>query len=167
MAGCRDGQGIGLVIFGNLTDRLFVAAIMASLAASAPAAERTIHIRHDTGGDLRLYQIKARVARELNLNVVIDGLCASACTVLIQLPRAQICATRRAELRFHRVRLAKPVRNGAALLRHANQELMRSYPPGIRNWINRRGGLTDRSLRMKPTEVARYIRTCSGSDLLS
>lgn len=140
---------------------------MASLVAPAIASETTIHIRHDKGGDLRLYQIKARVARELKLNVIIDGLCASACTVLVQLPRSQVCATARAELGFHRVRLAKPVDNGAARLRRANHELMRSYPVGIRNWIERRGGLSDRLLKMKSAEVMRHIRRCPDADLVS
>lgn len=139
----------------------------AGLTLPGTAADRTIHIRYDKGGDLRLYQIKAQVARELNLNVVIDGLCASACTVLIHLPRSQVCATGRAELHFHSARLAKPVNNGKALLRRANLELMHGYPSGIRNWIRRRGGLTDRLLKMKPADVRRYIRKCPAADLLS
>lgn len=121
---------------------------------------RTIHIRHDTGGDLGLYMVKVAVVKELGLNVVIDGVCASACTLLTAVPPSQICVTRRARLHFHRARLARPVRGGAALVRTANEDMLNTYPAGIRAWIGRHGGLTDRMLRMGPQDVATFLPLC-------
>lgn len=127
----------------------------------AHAGARTIHIRHDTGGDVALYRIKAQVARDLGIRVVIDGLCASACTLLTGVPHDQVCVTGRARLHFHRARLARPLEHGEALLRTVNDEMMDSYPPGIRDWIMRHGGLTERMLEMPPAEVARHFRPCT------
>lgn len=137
---------------------------LAVLPALAQAGGRVIHIRHDTGGDVALYTIKAQVATDLGIKVMIDGLCASACTLLTSVPHEQICVTARARLHFHKARLAKPLERGATLLRQVNDEMLASYPPGIRKWIERHGGLSDRMLRMGPSEVARHFRPC-GEDL--
>ncbi len=153
------------VHFRNYPAWYLIAAFVACLAVPAAASNNTIHIRHDTGGDLRLYQIKAQVAREMKLRVVIDGLCASACTVLVQLPRAQVCATPRARLGFHRAALVRPVTNGHALVHRANYRLIQSYPAGIRRWIDQRGGLTRRVLMMGSHDVQRFIRPCRATDL--
>ena len=158
---------MGSVVVKRFVIWLATVGFAVSLAAPVVAENRTIHIRHDKGGDLVFYQIKAQVARDLKLNVVIDGLCASACTVLLHLPRSQVCATHRAELQFHRARLVRTVENGNSLLRKANSDMLNGYPPTIRNWIAKRGGLTDRLLKMKPAEVTRHIRTCPNTDLLS
>ena len=147
---------------------LFLLAFVTAASLSAPghADDRTIYIRHDRGGDVGLYQIKAQVARELKLNVVIDGLCASACTLLVGLPKAQVCATGRARLHFHRARLARPMKNGRALLRRTNADILSSYPAGIRRWITRHGGLGDRMLKMEPADVARYLPPCPPAPML-
>jgi hypothetical protein len=133
---------------------------LALLPAHSYAGGRTIHIRHDTGGDVALYRIKAQVATDLGIRIVIDGLCASACTLLTGVPRDQVCVTGRARLHFHRARLARPVKHGGALLREINDAIFENYPPGIRRWIRRHGGLSDRMLKMPPSEVARHFRPC-------
>ena len=154
-------------MFRSSASVLLAIVISVCLIAVATASDETIYIRHDKGGDLAIYKIKAIVARELNLKIVIDGICASACTVLIGLPRDQVCATERAELQFHSARLARPRSDGQALVQRANINLMKSYPPGIRNWINRQGGLTNQLLKMKPREVLRFIRPCAEAPLVS
>lgn len=137
------------------------------LPASAGADDRTIYISHDAGGDLGLYQVKAKVARELNLKVVIDGVCASACTMLIGLPSSQVCATDRARLHFHKARLAKTVANGRRVLSEANRMMLASYPSGVRRWIESHGGLTNRMLRMGSADVLRFMRRCDRAMLVS
>jgi len=154
---------------GKAAAFILALALPAMLTAIPPekahAGARTIHIRHDTGGDVALYRIKAQVATDLGIRVVIDGLCASACTLLTGVPHDQVCVTGRARLHFHRARLARPLEHGVALLRTVNDEMMDSYPPGIRDWIRRHGGLTERMLEMPPAEVARHFRPCPGYSL--
>jgi len=137
------------------------------LATSGFAASRTIHITHDPGGDLVLYEIKVQVARELKLQVIIDGVCASACTLFAGLPRSQICVTRRAQFHFHRARLKKPIPDGRRILQKANRTMFASYSKGVRQWIMQRGGLSNTMLRMQPREVARFFRSCDEQPLVS
>ncbi len=134
------------------------ACIPLSLAGSAMAD--TVTVRHDAGGDLGLYEVRLGVYEELGIQVRIDGVCASACTILTRLPARQICATRRAELRFHRTRSAPAVTVTPELVDHENSRLLSLYPAGIRAWIGTHGGLTDRFLTMPSETVAQYLRPC-------
>ena len=77
------------------------------------ATERQVVVQRDLGGDVGLYEIKVEVFRKLGFRVVIDGTCASACTLYTTLPPGQVCATDRAALKFHRFRMAKRSRNAA------------------------------------------------------
>ena len=148
---------------------MLAALVSASILSPKPslADDRTIYISHDPGGDLGLYQVKAQVAREMNLKVVIDGVCASACTLLIGLPSSQVCVTDRARLHFHKARLKRQIANGRNILRKANHMMLASYPAGVQNWIQRNGGLTDRMLRMDSADVLRFFRRCDRNMLTS
>jgi hypothetical protein len=69
--------------------------------------------------------------------VVIDGMCASACTLFLTLPSNQICATPRGRFIFHWAtdgRLGLPDRA-------ATERLTDLYPPHVRAAILQRGGL--------------------------
>ena len=153
----------------QLKNFMFATLVLASILAPKAgfADDRTIYISHDPGGDLGLYQVKAQVARELNLKVVIDGVCASACTLLIGLPSSQVCVTARARLHFHKARLKRPVANGRRLLRKANHMMLAAYPAGVQNWIARKGGLTNRMLKMESSEVLQFFRRCDRNMLTS
>ncbi len=153
-----------------LIKKFMIATVMMAtmlMPGTGAADDRTIYVRYDPGGDLGLYQVKAQVAKELKLNVVIDGVCASACTLLINLPNSQLCVTERARLHFHRARLQKPIRNGRKILRDANRMMLASYPAGVRQWIAQRGGLTDRMLKMDSADVSRFFRRCGKPMLVS
>jgi hypothetical protein len=131
------------------------------IAGSAVAENRNIVIQRDLGGDVGLYEIKVEVFRKLGYKVIIDGTCASACTLFTTLPPGQVCATKRAALKFHRFVMAKRARNAAYVEDRENRMLMAKYPPGIRNWIRRNGGLTRQTLTMRATEINRHIRRCT------
>lgn len=154
-------------MFSRIATVIVALVLITALPGPSYGDDRTIHIRHDPGGDVGLYQVKAAVAKELKLNVVIDGVCASACTLLIGLPNSQVCVTGRARLHFHRARLARPMKAGHALVKKVNAEIFDSYPAGIRNWITKRGGLTDRMLKMRPAEVATFFQPCVSEPLIS
>lgn len=117
---------------------------IAALLNVCSSSARTI--REDHGGRLIDYMLAAAQAREKNERVVIDGYCASACTLYLS---TNYCATRRAVLGFH-----------SATDRRANKYLLRAYPAAVRSWIKRNGGLTKRLLKLKGPELKQHVRMC-------
>ncbi len=106
------------------------------------SADATVRIRDDMGGLMTDYASRFANMRHSGEKVVIDGPCYSACTMLLgMLSREQVCVTPNAVLGFHaawnfddsghRVTSAS-----------ATQALIDIYPPRIRSWIARRGGLS-------------------------
>ena len=109
----------------------------AALVASTAQTRAEVRISNDQGGSYRAYVNKVQGLRDSGEHVVIDGPCYSACTLHLSLPPGQVCATPRGRFGFHLVRDAQfgyPVPA-------TNQELLRSYPVAVRNWISRNGGL--------------------------
>ncbi len=105
------------------------------------AAQAEYHINGDRGGRIGTYVDKYQSVRDSGEPVVIDGLCASACTiVLAAVPRDRICVTANANLGFHAAwdfgEGGRPVTNPAA-----TQMLYAMYPRKVRKWIAARGGL--------------------------
>jgi hypothetical protein len=69
---------------------------------SVAAASATVRIYDDPGGQIGGYLAKYEAIRDAGEPVVIDGACASACTLLLGVvPRNQICVTSRAVFAFH------------------------------------------------------------------
>ena len=78
----------------------FVAAILLILSMSN--AVSAVRITNDRGGRIGSYVIKYQRLASAGESVIIDGLCASACTILLsELPHDKICVTSRATLGFH------------------------------------------------------------------
>lgn len=125
-----------------------------------PASAETVTIRGDAGGDPGFYEVRLGVYGSLGIKVRIDGICASACTILTRLPAQLVCATHRAELRFHKIRPAPDTVVSAARLDSENKRFLGLYPDGIQAWIMRNGGLTDKLLTMPPETVMRYLAPC-------
>ena len=76
-------------------------AILLTIAWMTPAAaiER---VSNDRGGQIGTYLTKFNALRRTGQPVVIDGTCASACTLVVgMIPRDHICVTPRAVLAFH------------------------------------------------------------------
>ncbi len=91
---------------------------------------------------------------------MIDGSCFSACTLVTALiPRDKICITERAVLGFHAgwfenkegERVTSPT---------GTRVLYEMYPPIIRNWIARQGGLGARTIILEGRELAAIYRYC-------
>jgi hypothetical protein len=75
------------------------AMIMMMSTSSASAAVR---IYDDLGGQIGEYLSKYQALRVSGQQVIIDGTCASACTMILgAVPRDRICVTPRATLVFH------------------------------------------------------------------
>ena len=71
--------------------------------AFAPAASHAVvRIANDRGGQIGGYVERYEQLRATGQTVMIDGLCASSCTIVLgAIPHEKICVTRSANLAFH------------------------------------------------------------------
>jgi hypothetical protein len=136
---------------------LLGAALAALTASAAPAAVR---IKADPGGQIGPYLEELEQLRGSGEQVIIDGPCLSACTMVLGvIPRNRICVTPRAKLGFHAA--WHPGENGRQVTsRAATQLLMDIYPEKVRSWIKERGGLTPRMMFLSGRELAAMYQTC-------
>lgn len=114
------------------------------LLLSPIAAMAEYRITRDHGGDVEQYKaIYARV-RDAKEQVIIDGICNSACTLVLGIvPLQRICATPRASLGFHEAYFDKRWTAGVRVTSvSGTEELMSIYPKPVKDWIKAHGGLT-------------------------
>lgn len=135
-------------------------ALILSLLAIAPALAE-VRIKSSSGGDVADYLSLFSRLRQSGERVVIDGPCLSACTlVLSTIPRNRICVTRKAVLGFHAPRLVDRETGRSYPARKATRAVIASYPAGVRAWIKRRGGLSQKLILLRGRELARLYRRC-------
>src|SRR5215475_14881021 len=139
---------------------LLAAATAATISLSVSSASATVRIVSDYGGQIGPYLEHLAQLRHSGERVIIDGPCLSACTMILGvIPRDRICVTRRARLGFHAA--WNPGDNGAPIVSAGGtQLLMEIYPQQVRQWINRRGGLTQRMVYLSGRELTSMYRTC-------
>jgi hypothetical protein len=139
--------GVGVVV---------VLALFAMLPARAD-----VRIVSSPGGAVDAYLAAFARVRQSGERVIIDGPCLSACTlVLSTIPRNRICVTRRAVLGFHAPRWFYPRTGYAARASEATRTVTASYPPGVRAWIKKRGGLTQKPIYLRGRELAALYPRC-------
>jgi hypothetical protein len=137
---------------------VILGALLAALAAEAASA--TVRIKRDAGGRVGAYIEAFAMVRNSGQQVVIDGACLSACTLVLGIvPRERICITRNALLGFHaawsRDNYGRAVRNSAA-----TQILWDIYPEEVRGWIARNGGLSSKMIYLRGRELAAMVPSC-------
>jgi hypothetical protein len=130
------------------------------LCAGIVESAATVRISSDRGGRIGTYMEAFATLRSSGEMVVIDGPCLSACTLILGiLPSNQVCVTRRARLGFHAAwrpdQNGKPVRSAMG-----TQVLMDAYPPKVRSWIRRKGGLSSRMIFLQGRELAAFFPPC-------
>ena len=118
------------------------------LALSTTAASADYRITRDHGGLVDDYKAKYAKLRDRGERVIIDGICNSACTLVLGiLPLNRICVTPRASLGFHQAYYDKRWTMGVKVASaEGTADLVSYYPSTVRDWIKRNGGLT---LQMK------------------
>ena len=123
--------------------------ILALLLATAAHAD--LRITRDTGGYVAQYKARYEHVRDHGGRVVIDGVCNSACTMVLGIvPRDRICVTPRASLGFHQAYYDKDITFGIRIVsEEGTSELMSYYPAEVRDWLKRNGGLTAGMKRLK------------------
>jgi hypothetical protein len=130
------------------------------LLAGIGASDAAVRIVEDSGGRIGAYVDRYQGVRSLGEMVIIDGFCASACTIVLgTVPHDKICVTPRAKLGFHAA--WDPGSNGRKITNpEATQTLYSMYPFEIRRWIDQRGGLTPRMIFLSGRELAAMYRPC-------
>lgn len=160
--GMRARRPAGWRHAGGFARRFLTTAMVAALTliAAVEASHAMVRIAEDRGGRIGTYVDKYEALRGSGETVMIDGLCASACTIVLgAVPRDKICVTARASLGFHAAwdlgASGRPVTN-----REATQMLYEMYPASIRSWIARRGGLRPRMIFLRGRELMAMYRPC-------
>lgn len=144
-------------VTGLLAAVLLVAAFLMS---SIGASHAVVRIADDRGGRIGTYVDKYQGLRSSGETVVIDGLCASACTIVLgAVPHDRICVTPNATLGFHAA--WDPGANGRAVTnREATRMLYSMYPSNIRRWISKRGGLKPQMVFLRGPQLASMYKPC-------
>jgi hypothetical protein len=102
----------------------------------------------------------SREQGQVGLKAMSDGLCASACTLVLgTVAHNKICVTSRATLGFHAAydfgidgrTIANP---------EATMMLYSMYPAPVRQWIAARGGLAPQMLFLRGQELQAMYRPC-------
>ena len=140
------------IVTGLLAAMLLLAGLGASHAA--------VRIADDRGGRIGTYVDRYQDLRSSGETVIIDGLCASACTIVLgAIPHNKICVTSHATLGFHAAWDFGA--NGRAITNpEATQMLYSMYPSQVRRWISRRGGLTPHMIFLHGRELQSMYRPC-------
>ncbi len=130
------------------------------LVAGMGASRAVVRIADDRGGRIGTYVDRYQGLRSSGEYVIIDGLCASACTIVLgAIPHDKICVTSHANLGFHAAWDFGA--NGHAVTNpEATQMLYSMYPSQIRHWISQRGGLTPRMIFLHGRQLQAMYRPC-------
>ena len=147
-------------MFNNVRSVFLRAILAAVVAALAVPASAEVRILASPGGRVGPFLELFEQVRASGERVVIDGPCLSACTlVLMALPRSRICVTPRAVLGFH----AATSRDWQGRHVHepeATEAVLAAYPPRVRQWIVRQGGLSSRTLLLRGKELSAMYPRC-------
>jgi hypothetical protein len=123
-------------------------------------AAATVRIADDRGGNIGEYWSRFTALRDAKEQVIIDGICSSACTMVLGLvPRDRICVTDNASLGFHAA--YRPGFLGLRIVNEpATRTLMSIYPDAVRQWLARNGGLGTETIYLSGAELFALFRKC-------
>jgi hypothetical protein len=129
-------------------------------ALGITSANAGVRIGRDNGGEIGQYIHQYSMVRSSGENVIIDGPCLSACTLVLGVvPRERICVTSRARLGFHAAWL--PDESGRPVpFPDATNVMMDIYPSRIKRWIAKNGGLSKRMIYLSGRALTSMYPTC-------
>jgi len=142
--------------------RITLLSLLLLFVAAAPARAE-LHITRDHGGYVEEYKAKYKRVRDTGERVIIDGICNSACTLVLGIvPMNKICVTPRASLGFHQAYYDKAFTFGIKVTSaEGTSDLMSYYPDTVKDWIRRNGGLTTDMKKIKNgVELWKIINPC-------
>ncbi len=139
--------------------RAALAAVLLALAGTGSALA-DMRISDDRGGRIEDYLGRFAALRQSGERVIVDGACLSACTMVLgAVPRNRICITPRASFGFHAAWMPTPYGHKVSSPL-GNRVLWASYPPAVRHWISRHGGLNHRLIYLRGSELAAMYPQC-------
>ena len=147
----------------HLAMRITPLSLLLLFVAAATPARAELHITRDLGGYVEEYKAKYKRVREKGERVIIDGICNSACTLVLGIvPMNKICVTPRASLGFHQAYYDKAFTFGIKVTSaEGTSDLMAYYPDKVKDWIRRNGGLTTDMKKIKNgIELWKIIDPC-------
>jgi hypothetical protein len=160
-ASCK-AVGFDFDRFGLGLDMKFMTGVLAAvlLLVGVGASHAVVRIGEDRGGRIGTYVDRYQDVRSSGEMVIIDGLCASACTIVLgAIPHDKICVTSHAALGFHAAWDMDD--SGRAITNpEATHMLYSMYPPPVKKWINQRGGLTQRMIYLRGKELQNMYHPC-------
>lgn len=134
--------------------------VIALLFGVASPALAEIRILASPGGEVGPFLDLFEGVRDSGERVVIDGPCLSACTLVLSIvPSNRICVTRRAVLGFHAARSIDQ-RGRIYAEPEASDVVLEAYPPPVRSWIQRHGGLSSHLLLLRGRPLAAIYPRC-------
>ena len=135
-----------------------IAAVL--LLADVGASHAAVRIVDDRGGQIGSYVTKFQGLGLSGQSVIIDGLCASACTIVLgAVPREKICVTSRATLGFHAA-YDFGINGRTITDREATIMLYSMYPRSVQRWIAARGGLTPQMIFLRGKVLQAMYKPC-------
>jgi hypothetical protein len=146
-------------------NRLSLLSVLLTTAAGCVAApaRADLRITRDHGGYVTEYKAKYERIAARRERVIIDGICNSACTLVLGIvPLNKVCVTPRASLGFHAAYYDKAFTFGMKVTSvEGTSDLMAYYPPSVKKWISRNGGLTPEMKKIKNgTELWNIVDPC-------
>ena len=134
--------------------------------AGAGTSHAVVRIADDRGGQIGRYVERYEQLRTSGQTIMIDGLCASACTIVLgAIPNDKICVTQNANLAFHAAWDFGP-RGRTITNPEATRMLYSMYPSQVRHWIAHRGGLSPRVIFLRGKaaggDVSPLLSRCPG-----
>jgi hypothetical protein len=119
-----------------------------------------MRIAEDRGGQIGHYLQAFAMLRSSGEDVVVDGNCLSACTLVLGIiPHSRICATPRARFGFHAAWMpdvdGQPVTSPMG-----TQALWNIYPTSVKRWIRHHGGLSRRMIYLQGRDLRGIVSNC-------
>jgi hypothetical protein len=133
---------------------------VALVLAGARASDAAVRIADDPGGRIGKYVSRYQRMRASGQTVIIDGRCASACTIVLStIPPDRICITSQANFVFH---AAWDFGSHGQVVTNpeATRMLYSMYPAPVRRWIAHRGGLTPRAISLRGKLLQTMYHSC-------
>jgi hypothetical protein len=140
----------------------FVRCLLAAavLLAGVGASHAAVRIADDRGGEIGGYISKFQRLHSSGQSVIIDGLCASACTIVLgAVPHDKICVTSHAALGFHAA-YDFGINGRTFTNREATMMLYSMYPTSVQRWIAARGGLRPQMIFLRGKQLQAMYHPC-------
>jgi hypothetical protein len=140
----------------------FVRCLLAAalLLAGVGGSQATVRIADDRGGQIGGYISKFQRLRSSGQSVIIDGVCASACTIVLgAVPHDKICVTSHAALGFHAA-YDFGIDGRTFTNRGATTMLYSMYPTSVKRWIAARGGLRPQMIFLRGKQLQAMYQPC-------